>query len=618
MPNSKTNSLSSKTENISIETEQGNESIKSSDSVINKLLWPVQAVFVMGSEFCERFCFYGMKAILPVFLTTRPIFLKEHTATMIIHTFNFSAFFATIIGAILADNYIGRYWTIISLSLVYCAGSCILALSALIASLAGHGTASYVLTLLIFIVGLVLIAVGTGGIKPCVSNFGGDQYPKKAFRSRAFFFAAFYFIINAGSLASTFITPLLSHHVACFGSNTCYPLAFGVPAILMLIALGLFMLGTPLYSALSMSRPGKPVGGTKYDELFQEYHTHDYDQSFKEKERSSSSIRTLDSQISLKLTTDALLPDELKSVHYKSPLVSPTYKVEIGSSRDNTDLEKEENEVTKKNDIVLRFIAYSSRKICRRDTSMYKDDVKFCEDSDRMLRLGILFLPLMFFWALFDQQGSRWIFQAMLMDPRIRIPFTSSRYIKVLPEQTALINSILILLFIPIFNYGIYPLIEKIGNFRLSPTTKMCTGMFLSAAAFGAATILQFFITSYGTFELDEHGAEHCINGCVSVAWQLPQYILITGAEVFVSITGLAFAYEVSPDTMRTVCQAVWQLSIAMGNLVVVFVTLINPVIWFFPKTSSESARLPWNFALWTVIIVLASIVFIPISRRHY
>jgi len=90
------------------------------------------------------------------------------------------------------------------------------------------------------IVGLLLTSIGAGGIKPCVSSFGGDQFvvPDQEDHLRKFF-SVFYFTINAGSLLSTFITPELRKSVQCFGKDSCFPLAFGVPAILMLVSIGI-------------------------------------------------------------------------------------------------------------------------------------------------------------------------------------------------------------------------------------------------------------------------------------------------------------------------------------------------------------------------------------------
>lgn len=92
-------------------------------------------------------------------------------------------------------------------------------------------------------VGLGLIALGTGGIKPCVSAFGGDQFLPEQSRELQRFFSLFYVSINAGSLISTFVTPILRQDVTCFGRPDCYPLAFGVPAILMVLAVAFFIVG---------------------------------------------------------------------------------------------------------------------------------------------------------------------------------------------------------------------------------------------------------------------------------------------------------------------------------------------------------------------------------------
>lgn len=87
------------------------------------------------------------------------------------------------------------------------------------------------------LVALFIIALGTGGIKPCVSSFGAEQFVRpQQERQLEYFFTVFYFTINAGSLLSTYLTPVLRADVQCFGDKTCYPLAFGVPAILFFVA----------------------------------------------------------------------------------------------------------------------------------------------------------------------------------------------------------------------------------------------------------------------------------------------------------------------------------------------------------------------------------------------
>lgn len=104
-------------------------------------------------------------------------------------------------------------------------------------------------------IGLIVIGLGTGGIKPCVQPFGADQFVKGQEKQLAQFFSIFYFLINAGSTISILVTPIFRSKpmsvllgaasneecvpllaTPCNDQSTCYPLAFGVPAALMVIA----------------------------------------------------------------------------------------------------------------------------------------------------------------------------------------------------------------------------------------------------------------------------------------------------------------------------------------------------------------------------------------------
>lgn len=90
---------------------------------------------------------------------------------------------------------------------------------------------------------LLFMAIGTGGIKPCVSSFGGDQFvvPQQA-KQLAQFFSVFYFSINTGSLISTYVTPVFRQEVHCLGRDSCFPLAFGLPGLFMFIGTGKFII----------------------------------------------------------------------------------------------------------------------------------------------------------------------------------------------------------------------------------------------------------------------------------------------------------------------------------------------------------------------------------------
>ena len=196
---------------------------------------PKGLLYIVGNEAAERFSYYGMKAILVVFMTThlldssgvsRP--MSESDATFWYHIFGMANYFVPLLGAIVADAFLGKYRTIIILSLVYCLGHLALAIDD---------------TRLGLSVGLALIAIGSGGIKPCVSAHLGDQYRDGHSGRISEGYSLFYISINIGAFISTLMTPLLLER---FGPQV----AFGVPGALMALATFVFWKGRAVYVAM--------------------------------------------------------------------------------------------------------------------------------------------------------------------------------------------------------------------------------------------------------------------------------------------------------------------------------------------------------------------------------
>ncbi|XP_022110744.1 solute carrier family 15 member 1-like isoform X2 [Acanthaster planci] len=207
--------------------------------------YPKSIFFIIGTEFCERFSYYGMKAILVLYLTNI-LLLDDDLATALFHAFAMLCYFTPIFGAMIADSWLGKYRTILYVSQIYMVGNVIMCLTALPPQTTGSPE------LIGPLFGLFFIALGTGGIKPCVSAFGGDQFSADQEEHIAKFFSVFYFSINAGSVISTFLTPILRHDAQCFG-NDCYALAFGVPALLMFVAVFIFFSGRYFYKVFPPS-----------------------------------------------------------------------------------------------------------------------------------------------------------------------------------------------------------------------------------------------------------------------------------------------------------------------------------------------------------------------------
>jgi POT family proton-dependent oligopeptide transporter len=188
---------------------------------------------IIGNEAAERFSFYGMKAVLAVFMVQYLHLMdgrsggvmNEAEATANVHLFNGAVYLMPLLGALLADVFAGKYRTIVWLSMVYCAGH------AALACMGVFGNSTWWLA-----AGLGLIALGSGGIKPCVSAHVGDQFGARNAHLLTKIFNWFYFSINIGAFISMLLTPwLLEWH----GPHW----AFGVPGVLMALATLVFWLG---------------------------------------------------------------------------------------------------------------------------------------------------------------------------------------------------------------------------------------------------------------------------------------------------------------------------------------------------------------------------------------
>lgn len=202
--------------------------------------------YIVANEAAERFSYYGMRAILVVFMTRHLLDASGSAAPMSdnearewFHSFAAAVYFTPLLGAVLSDVVLGKYRTILLLSVVYCAGHLALALDDTRLGLA---------------TGLTLIAIGSGGIKPCVSAHVGDQFGAGNAHLLSKVFGWFYLAINFGAFLSSLLTPWLLDHA---GPHV----AFGVPGALMLTATWVFWLGRHRFVHV-------PPAGTRFlDEL---------------------------------------------------------------------------------------------------------------------------------------------------------------------------------------------------------------------------------------------------------------------------------------------------------------------------------------------------------------
>ncbi len=417
--------------------------------------------YIIGNEAAERFSYYGMKAILFLFMTEylldsagKPDLMTPAQANVWIHTFGFGVYFIPIIGAIIADAFLGKYRMILWLSIVYCFGHLALAIDDTRVGLA---------------VGLSLIALGSGGIKPCVAAHVGDQFGQQNQRLLTRVFGWFYFSINIGSSTSMFLIPLF---LGWWGPHV----AFGIPGILMLLATIVFWMGRHKFVHI-------PAGG-------------------------------------------------------------------MGTVRE-----------------------------------------AFSGDGIRaIVNLALIYVFVAMFWSLFEQTATSWIDQGNRMEALV------VGGVEISAAQMQSLNPVLVMIFIPLFNYVVYPVMERFV--RLTPLRKISFGMFITAASFASSAWIEMQLAGGRSMNL---------------AWQCIPYVVLTISEIFVSITAYEFAYTQAPPKMKSFIMSFFLLSISGGNA---FTALVN----YFIQNEDGSSKLEGPAYFWffagTMFAAAVLFVFVAIFYR--
>ena len=211
-------------------------------------------------------------------------------------------------------------------------------------------------------------------------------------------------------------------------------------------------------------------------------------------------------------------------------------------------------------------------------------------DLRAAFNVGKIFVGVTIFWALFDQHGSSWVLQAKEMNLDVNLFGWQTT---LLPSQIPALNPIMVMVLIPFFTFGVYPLCEKVFKTEMTPLKRMSGGMFVSAAAFGIVAILQMYLD----------GGDK-----ISVLWQFFPFLIITMAEVMVSITGLQFAYTQAPRSMKSTIMSMWLLTVFFGNIVTAFFSY-----------TAEALSLNGSLFFWffTALMVVAGVLFVWMAKNY-
>uniref|UniRef100_A0A3Q4N9V6 Solute carrier family 15 member 1 n=1 Tax=Neolamprologus brichardi TaxID=32507 RepID=A0A3Q4N9V6_NEOBR len=561
--------------------------------------YPLSIFFIVVNEFCERFSYYGMRAVLVLYFK---YFLRwdEDFATTIYHTFVALCYLTPILGAIVADSWLGKFKTIVYLSIVYAVGQVVMAVSAIqdITDANKDGTPdNMTLHVALSMLGLFLIALGTGGIKPCVAAFGGDQFEDHQEKQRSTFFSIFYLSINAGSLISTLITPILRGRTCGIHiQQECYPLAFGVPAALMVVALIVFIVGSPMYNRNPpqgniIVKVCKCIGfavKNRFRHRSSQYPKREHWMDWAEEKYN----KLLIAQVKMALKVLFLyIPLPMFWALFDQQGSRWTFQATTMNGNFATSLSSHQTV----NPILILIL------VPVMDTLIYPLISK-CFNFTPLRRITVgMFLAALAFVA------------AALL--QIQIDETLPDFPSSTESQVKFINMVNRDLQIEADNetislkgFGFDDITSKPEKgenairqvfccfcfFKVTHTFYITAGGFFLLKQFPSHCFIDNrescvytqelgFGSSYtliipSTFTFGERCSENIKAvmdmkpNSVHMAWQIIQYFLMTTGEVVFSVTGLEFSYSQAPSNMKSVLQAGWLLTVAVGNIIVLIV----------------------------------------------
>jgi proton-dependent oligopeptide transporter, POT family len=578
-------------------------------------LFPSGIPFIVGNEGAERFSFYGMKAILYIYLAGLFGHLVANDAaakaqaTGVVHTFVAAVYAFPMIGAILADRLLGKYRVILWISLAYCVGHGLLAAADVPAGAGAYESAKW-----IFYAGLAFIAIGSGGIKPCVSANVGDQFTAQNGHLVGKVFQIFYFIINFGSFFATVLIPLF---LKSYGPSV----AFAVPGVLMAIATFVFWLGRGRFVKV----PPKPAGTLGLLDflsgvlLFVPFVVLAFFGVVKEGiaawwiEHSSGTSGG-------GALWGPFVHDFLHTywVHLVVALVAFVLGLVLFSVR----------QALRQDDGFLAVLWYSFRNRAGGarffDAARQRFGEEAAEGPPAVLRIMGVFAAVSVFWALFDQHASTWTEQARHMELALTLPTYLAFWFCIpavfacavfggvwlfawvgnspLPRpvvrgafaafglwalvvaivqaveggwsplvleaaQIQAYNPLMVMIIIPLLNLALFDPLARRGR-PVRPLQKMTVGMFMAGFAFAIAALLQLKIERLAP------GAPK-----IHALWQVLQYFVMTTAEVLVSTTGLEFAYTQAPRRMKSTIMGLWLLCVTVGDLIVAFLSPLEKML---------------------------------------
>ncbi|VAI07942.1 unnamed protein product [Triticum turgidum subsp. durum] len=374
----------------------------------------------------------------------------------------------------------------------------------------------------VFILGLYMIALGTGGIKPCVSSFGADQFddsdPTERVKQGSFF-NWFYFCINIGAFISGTV-------IVWIQDNSGWGIGFAIPTIFMALAIASF------FSASDVYRFQKPGGSplTRVCQVvvsaFRKWH--------------------------VELPRDTAL---LYEVDGQNSAIEGSRKLEHTTELEFLDKAAIISSTDAKSDLIT-----NPWRLCT---------VTQVEELKILVRMFPVWATTIIFNAVYAQNSSMFLEQGMVLDKRVGS-------FNVPPAPLSSFDVISVMIWVPLYDRVLIPIARKFTGREkgFSELQRIGIGLVLSIIAMVSAAFVELKRLEIATSEGLIH--EKSVVP-MSILWQIPQYFLVGAAEVFTNIGLLEFSYDQAPDAMRSLCAAFALITVSAGSYLSSFIlTLVS------------------------------------------
>ncbi|KAL6647609.1 hypothetical protein ACP70R_015046 [Stipagrostis hirtigluma subsp. patula] len=528
--------------------------------------------FILGNECCERLAYYGMSSNLVNYMVDR---LRQGNAAAANNVNNWSGtcYVMPLLGAFLADAYLGRYRTIAAFMALYIAGLALLTASASAPGLRppGGGQAPSLGQSAAFFTALYLIAVGTGGIKPCVSSFGADQFddadPRER-QSKSSFFNWFYMSINVGALVASSVLVWVQMNVG-------WGWGFGIPAAAMAVAVASFLLGSRLY------RHQKP-GGSPLTRMLQVL---------------VAAWRKRNSP-----------PAADASLLHEAPSDSAS-AIQGSRKLEHTDQ--------------FRWLDRAAL-VTAADDESKRDPWRLCtvtqvEELKSVARLLPVWASGIVMSAVYSQMSTMFVLQGNTLDPRMG---GGAGAFKIPSASLSIFDTISVIAWAPAYDRLVVPAARRwTGHPRgFTQLQRMGIGLAVSVLSMLAAGALEVARLRVAAERGMLDSADYLP---ISIFWQVPQYFIIGAAEVFTFIGQIEFFYDQSPDAMRSMGTALSLTSSALGSYlsaalvaVVMSITTRNGGLGWIPDNLNRG-HLDYFFWLLAALSVVNFFVYLWIAKWY-